>query len=174
MKDMVLAATPVLRGIARVALWLSAIGLVLMTAFVAWQVFGRFVLNNTPTWTETLSVLVMGWFIFLGAAVGIREGYHLSFDVVLYFMPERGRQVLYTLSDIAIVGFSLCMVGYGWQLAAGTWQSTVPNLGISGGVVFLALIAGGILMFLFSLERLARRAVGLKTARFGDDYPEDL
>ena len=174
MKATLLAVTPVLRGMARVSLWLSAAGLVLMTAFVAWQVFGRFVLNSTPTWTETSSVIIMGWFIFLGAAVGIREGYHLSFDVVLYFLPERGRQVLYTVSDLAVLGFSGCMAWYGWELAAGTWRTTVPNLGISGGFIFVALICGGVLMFLFSLERLARRAAGLRTARFGDEMPDDL
>lgn len=169
-----LAATPALRGIARIALLLSAVGVVLMTAFVAWQVFGRYVLNDTPTWTETLSVVIMGWFIFLGAAVGIREGYHLSFDVLLHFLPDRGKRVLFTISDLAVLVFSACMVGYGYQLAAGTWTSTVPNLGISGGVVFLALIAGGCLMVLFSLERLARRLAGLETARFGDQTPDDL
>lgn len=174
MKSSILAVTPVLRAVARIALLLSAIGLVLMTVFVAWQVFGRFVLNDTPTWTETLSVIVMGWFIFLGAAVGIREGYHLSFDVVLYFLPDRGKKVLFTISDIAVLGFSACMVVYGWQLAAGTWNSTVPNLGVSGGMVFLALIAGGILMALFSLERLARRFAGMGTARFGEKLPDDL
>jgi TRAP-type C4-dicarboxylate transport system permease small subunit len=174
MKTMIAAVTPALRWIARISLWISATGLVVMTAFVAWQVFGRFVLNDTPTWTETGSILIMGWFIFLGAAVGIREGYHLSFDVVLYFLPERGRQVLYTISDIAVLGFAGCMVAYGAQLAAGTWRSTVPNLGVSGGVVFLALIAGGLLMSLFSLERLLRRAAGLGTARFGESMPDDL
>lgn len=174
MKSLIYSVTPALQGIARVALWVSATGLVLMTVFVAWQVFGRFVLNDTPTWTETSSVLIMGWFIFLGAAVGIREGYHLSFDVVLYFLPERGKEILHTISDFAVLGFSVCMVAYGWQLAAGTWSSTVPNLGISGGAVFLALIAGGVLMSLFTLERLARRFAGLRTARFGEDYPDDL
>lgn len=174
MKSLLLTVTPALRGLAKISLWLSATGIVLMTAMVAWQVFGRFVLNDTPTWTETTSILIMGWFIFLGAAVGIREGYHLSFDVVLYFMPERGRRILHTISDLVVLGFSVCMAGYGIQLAAGTWSSTVPNLGISGGIVFLALVAGGVLMSIFSLERLARRHVGLGTARFGEESPSDL
>ncbi|TIP74165.1 MAG: TRAP transporter small permease, partial [Mesorhizobium sp.] len=53
-------------GIARVmsrvstaALWIAGIGLVLMTAFVAWQVFGRYVLNRSPSWTEQGSVMLM-------------------------------------------------------------------------------------------------------------------
>lgn len=154
--------------IARCALWASGIGLVLMTAFIAWQVFGRFVLNDTPTWTESWSVIIMGWFIFLGAAVGIREGYHLSFDVLLYVLPMRVRYWLYTVSDVVVVSFGIGMMVYGFQLADKTWNTTIPNLGITGAAAFVALILGGFLMTLFSLERILRRACGLVTARFGE------
>ena len=58
-----------------------------MTAFVAWQVFGRYVLNRSPSWTEPGSVMLMSWFIFLGAAVGVRENNHMGFDVLLYVLP---------------------------------------------------------------------------------------
>ena len=163
-----------LGALATLCLWLSGLGLVLMTAFIAWQVFGRFVLNDTPTWTETSSVLLMGWFVFLGAAVGIREGYHLSFDVVLYVLPRRAQRILHTVSDIAVAAFAAGMIAYGWQLSAGTWGTTIPNLGWSGGIVFLALTSGGVVMLVFALERLARRAAGLPTPRFGDDADEDL
>lgn len=160
--------------LARIALMISGTGLVLMTAFISWQVFGRFVLNDTPTWTESYSVLIMGWFIFLGAAVGIREGYHLSFDVFLYLMPDRVKQVMHTLSDIVVIAFGGGMVAFGYQLAAATWQTTIPNIGLPGGAAFVAIISGGVLMVLFTLERIARRYAGLVTARFGEsELPEE-
>jgi TRAP-type C4-dicarboxylate transport system permease small subunit len=156
--------------VSRMALRLSAIGLVLMTAFIAWQVFGRFVLNDTPTWTETVSIQLMGWFIFLGAAVGIREGYHLSFDVMLLVLPERVKLRLYTVSDIVVIAFALGMVVYGMKLVIGTWDGTIPNLGVPAGVNYLSIVAGGVLMTIFSVERVARRLAGLPTARFGEDH----
>ena len=79
--------------LAQIALWLAGIGLVLMTAMIAAQVFWRYVLNDSLIWTEPASVMIMGWFIFLGAAVGIREGYHLSFDVLLYVLPDKAQAV---------------------------------------------------------------------------------
>ncbi|MGR3803774.1 TRAP transporter small permease [Marinibacterium profundimaris] len=173
MKDKIRTLSSAIRVLTTVALWLSATGLVLMTAFIAWQVYGRFVLNDTPTWTETSSVLLMGWFILLGAAVGIREGNHLSFDVLLFVLPDRVKRVFYTVSDIVVIAFALGMVVYGIQLASNAWSTTIPNLGFSGGIVFLALICGGILMVLFSVERILRRMVGLPTARFGEDPVEE-
>lgn len=168
MQNIVEKFSSVLRVVSLVSLWLSGFGLVLMTAFITWQVFGRFVLNDTPTWTESSSVILLSWFIILGAAVGIREGNHLSFDVLLYVLGPKTKAVLHTISDGVVIAFGAGMTVYGIQLAKTTWATTIPNLGFSGGVIFLALITGGILVISFSLERILRRITGLHTARFGE------
>lgn len=169
MQDMVLKLSAAIARATRVFLWLAAAGLVGMTTLIGWQVWGRFVLNDTPTWTETTSILLMGWFIFLGAAVGVREGNHLSFDVLLYVLPDRVQRLFHTISDFVVIAFGGGMVWYGWQLAETTWATTIPNLGITGAAAFFSLIVGGVLMILLSVERLLRRAVGLNTSRFGED-----
>lgn len=156
-------------ALARLALWVAGVGLVLMTAFIAAQVFWRYVLNDSIIWTEPAAVMIMGWFIFLGAAVGIREGYHLSFDVLLYVLPHRAKMVLYTLSDLFVTAFGCGMVWYGSSLAYKTSGNDMPSLGISGAWNFLPVVFGGALIVLFSAERIARRAAGLPTNRFGDD-----
>lgn len=173
MQSFMLTIARGLGTVATLALWLAGTGLVLMTVFVAWQVFGRFVLNDSPTWTESLSTIIMGWFVFLGAAVGIREGYHLSFDVLIHVLPQRVRLWLFTVSDLVVAGFGAGMFWFGWQLSAGTWDSTLPNVGLPTGVTYLALVFSGALMVIFSAERVARRLAGLPTARFGDPEPED-
>ncbi len=159
-------------ALARLALWIAGIGLVMMTAFIAAQVFWRYVLNDSIIWTEPASVMIMGWFIFLGAAVGIREGYHLSFDVLLYMIPHRGKMVLYSISDTAVAAFGGGMAWFGWSLAAKAASNIMPSLGISDAWSFIPLIIGGVLVVLFSIERIARRAAGLPTARFGEDTEE--
>lgn len=158
--------------IGRIALTLSGVGLVLMTVFVFAQVFSRYLLGHSLFWAEPASIILMGWFIFLGAAVGIREGYHLSFDVVLYFLPERACLWLYTLSDVIVGGFALAMVKYGWQLSMKTLHETISGLGVSGAFNYLPIVGGGALLALFCLERILRRLAGLPTARFGDDHDE--
>lgn len=159
--------------IARFSLWLSGFGLILMTGMIAAQVFYRYVLNDSIQWTEPASVMIMGWFIFLGAAVGIREGYHLSFDVLLYVLPQKTKLFLYSLSDVIVTCFGLGMIVYGWQLAEKTASNKLPTLGISGAYDFAPIVGGGILIVFFSIERVARRAAGLPTARFGDDTTVD-
>ncbi len=159
--------------LARIALWIAGTGLVLMTVFVFAQVFVRYVLNNSLHWAEPASVMIMGWFIFLGAAVGVREGYHLSFDVLLYVLSDRVVKVLHTISDIVVAAFGFGMAWFGYDLAARAMGSLMPGLGVSRALEFFPLISGGVLLLLFSIERILRRAAGLHTARFGEDDPED-
>ncbi|MCB1884926.1 MAG: TRAP transporter small permease [Geminicoccaceae bacterium] len=154
----------VFSALATVALWISGLGLVLMTAFVAWQVWGRFVLNDSPSWTEPASVMLMAWFIFLGAAVGVREGYHLGFDVLLYAVPPAVAAAMKSLSDLVVLAFGVGMAVYGYQLTVRTWDATLPALGLPGGFDYMPLVGGGALVVLFSLERLARRFAGLENA----------
>lgn len=163
----------VLGIIGRIALYLAAAGLVLMTALIAAQVFWRYVLNDSIIWTEPGSVMVMGWFIFLGAAVGVREGYHLSFDVLLMVLPRRAKLICHSISDIVVIAFGGGMIWYGMQLALKTAGNKLPSLGISGAFDFAPLVAGGVLLVLFSLERLARRAAGMPTARFGEELTDE-
>lgn len=155
--------------LARVGLLVSGAGLVVMTAMISAQVFWRYVLNDSLIWTEPASILVMGWFILLGAAIGIREGYHLSFEVLLYVLPDQVKLILYSISDAVVTAFGVGMVYYGWKLAMKTAETTLPSLGVSGAVSFLPIICGGVLVVLFSLERLARRAAGLPTSRFAEE-----
>ncbi|WP_081995302.1 TRAP transporter small permease [Paracoccus sp. PAMC 22219] len=155
-------------AIAQAALWLAGIGLVLMTAFVFAQVFFRYAMGSSLFWAEPAAVMLMGWFIFLGAAVGVKEGYHLSFDVGLMVVPESWRPWFHSLSDVVVTAFGFGMAWFGWQLAARAASGVVPGIGISRLWDFAPLIGGGILLMLFSVERILRRAAGLKTMRFGD------
>ncbi len=159
--------------LAQIGLWVAGSGVVVMTVFIFAQVFVRYVLNSSLPWTEPAAVMIMGWFIFLGAAVGIREGYHLSFDVLLYFLPEGAKPWLFTISDIVVAGFGVGMVKFGAELAAKTAGNKLPSLGISGAFDFLPIVFGGVLLVIFCLERIARRAAGLPTSRFGDDHEPD-
>lgn len=149
-----------LSALSTASLWLAGVGLVLMTAFVAWQVFGRYVLNRSPSWTEPASVMLMSWFIFLGAAVGVRENNHLGFDVLVYVLPRGGKRVLRMISDLVILAFGIGMIWYGAQLVALTWSSVLPSLGISGAFDYFPLVAGGVLASIFALERMALRLAG--------------
>lgn len=160
MRNYLLTASNLLRCISKLSLVISAIGLVAMTIIVGYQVFARFILNNSPSWTEGTSILIMSWFIFLGAAVGVREKFHMGFDVLLYCLPETATPWLRSLSDIAIMIFGLGMFYYGLQLVIQTWAVRIPVLGIPTGFSYMPIVVSGFLICIFILERLLLRFAG--------------
>jgi TRAP-type C4-dicarboxylate transport system permease small subunit len=151
----------ILTALSTAALWLASAGLVAMTVIVGWQVFTRYVLNWSNAWTEPAAILLMSWFILLGAAVGIRENYHLGFDVLLYVLPKSSKRVLRSISDVVVIAFAGGMIFFGLQLVALGWPARMPSLGIPEGVKYIPLVAGGALIILFALERLALRWSGV-------------
>jgi TRAP-type C4-dicarboxylate transport system permease small subunit len=148
------ALSRIVNRIATVALWSAAIGLVAMTAAIAWQVFGRYVLNDSPHWTEPGSLLLMSWFILIGAAVGVRESDHLGFEIGLASAPPKLRRLMKATSFALITAFGLGMAWYGAKLSAGTWSAKMSGLPIPQGVDYLPLVLGGLLIALFALEKL--------------------
>jgi TRAP-type C4-dicarboxylate transport system permease small subunit len=136
------------------SLLLAGAGLVAMTVIVAWTVFGRYVLNATPTWGEPVSLFLMLWFILLGGAVGVREMDHMGFDVGLHYAQGRWKRALVVVNESLVAIFGFAMVIYGWLLAAKVWDDRLPMIGISKGWDYVPLIAGGALVALFSLEKL--------------------
>jgi TRAP-type C4-dicarboxylate transport system permease small subunit len=147
------------RGLAwlsRLALWSAGAGLVLMTGVVAWGVFGRYVLNDTPVWAEPVALFLMSWFIIFGAAVGVREGDHLGFEVGLAHAPAGLARALRLVTQLLVAGFGIAMVWYGTELSAGTWSAAMPVLGIPQGWDTVPIAAGGALIVLFALERAWR------------------
>jgi TRAP-type C4-dicarboxylate transport system permease small subunit len=146
--------------IATVALWSAAIGLIAMTAAIAWQVFCRYLLNDSPHWTEPGSLLLMSWFILIGAAVGVRESDHLGFEIGLSMAPPKLRRAMKATSFGLIALFGLGMAWYGAKLAAGTWSASMSGLSIPQGVDYLPLVIGGVLITLFAIEKLLHLFAG--------------
>ncbi|MGL4965951.1 MAG: TRAP transporter small permease [Inquilinus sp.] len=144
------------------ALWLAGLGMLGMTVTVGWQVFARYVLNDTPSWSEPLTLQLMGWFILLGAAIGVREAFHLGLDILQHALPRPVARALEIINLVLVLVFGAAMAWYSLQLAIGTWTAVIPVLDIPGGFDFLPMVVGGILITLFAAERLVEQIAGLE------------
>lgn len=144
------------------ALWIAGAGMIGMTIVVGWQVFARYVLNDTPSWAEPMTLQLMAWFILLGAAVGVRESFHLGLDILRLALPPGLARGLDIVNLVLVLGFGVAMTWYSALLAIGTWTAVIPVLDIPGGFDFLPLVAGGVLITLFAAERLVEQLAGLE------------
>ena len=149
-----------LDGIAAFCRLLTGISLVVLTVIFGWLVFGRYVLNATPTWVEQVALLLVMTIAFLGAAVGVHENTHLSVNVFRGAVTARLRSLFVIATDLLLAGFGMLMLWYGGQLTLFKWGSMIPLIHVPEGLRSLPLTIGGGLILLFSLGHLVRLALG--------------
>ena len=141
---------------ARVSRWLigfGSIGLIAMTAIIGWQVFGRFVLDSSPSWTEQASLILMIWYVMFAAAAGVYEGFHIRIALIEEKLGERARPLLRVVAGV-IVQIGIVLLVYGAQLCWAVRGNVVPSLGVSRSVAYIPLPVSGLLMALFALPQL--------------------
>jgi len=150
-----------LDALAYLATALSGVFMVVLVASFGWLVFGRYVLNSTPTWVEQMALLLVTNITFLAAAVGIHERTHLSVDILSLCVPKRVNQFINIVIDLSLLIFGVTMAFYGKELVDFAWLRKIPLLGISDGIRYFPVVAGGVLISLFSGYRVVIGVVAL-------------
>jgi TRAP-type C4-dicarboxylate transport system permease small subunit len=140
---------------------ITGVSLVVLTVIFGWLVFGRYVLNATPTWVEQVALLLVMVIAFLGAAVGVHEHTHLSVVMLRNLVHQRVRAVLVFISDVIMAGFGALMMWYGAKLTIFKWGSLIPLIQLPEGLRSLPLTIGGGLILIFSIGHLIRLFLGV-------------
>jgi TRAP-type C4-dicarboxylate transport system permease small subunit len=133
---------------------IACIALVGMTLVEAWQVYARYVLNNSPSWTEPVVLLLMSIAMMFGAAAGVRSESHFGFFITIHLAPPKVRRVLLTISRLIVTGIGLVLAFWGTVLLLDDWHIPMAAAPLPQGLVFLPIGLGGALIALFALERL--------------------
>lgn len=131
----------------------SGFALVVMTLIIILQVFGRYVLNASPVWAEQAALLILIWCVFIAAAAGVREGFHIRISVLVDRLPNRLRGLIDRVSNLVVALFGVAMIVFGVELASATWHHVIPTLGIPRGFAYIPIALSGLLVTLFSIER---------------------
>ncbi|MCO6384833.1 TRAP transporter small permease [Oceanicola sp. 502str15] len=139
---------------------LTGLSLVVLTVIFGWLVFGRYVLNATPTWVEQVALLLIMVIAFIGAAVGVHENSHLSVMALRTSVPVWVRNGLVVLSDLLLLCFGGMMAFYGAKLTLFKWGSSIPLIHMPEGLRSLPLTIGGGLIVLFTFGHLLRFVLG--------------
>jgi TRAP-type C4-dicarboxylate transport system permease small subunit len=140
--------------VARCVIALACIALVTMTLVEAWQVFARYVLNDSPSWTEPVALLLMSAAMMFGAAAGVRNEAHFGFFLVVHIASPPVRTVLVTISRLMIIAIGLLLGFWGGVLLGDGWDVRMAGAPLPQGLYFLPICVGGVLIALFAFERL--------------------
>ena len=140
--------------IARWGMYAAVAGLLTIVAIVFYQVFGRYVLNASPTWTENLALVLILYVTLIGAAVGVRDAGHIGMESLLVLLPDGPRNKIELLIHALVALFGAAMAYNGWILGASVGTVKIANLGLPEVVRYVPLVLSGLLIISFSLEHI--------------------
>ncbi len=141
-------------GLSKASLVLAVVGLIAVILCVQWQVIGRYVFNDTPTWAEALALLLVLFVTAFGLAVGVRDAGHIGLESMVALLPERWRHRIELLIHALVGTFGALMVYGGGQWMLAKWGEKKPMLPVPDGIDYLPIVLAGALIVLFSIEHI--------------------
>ena len=144
----------ILGPVAKLAVGIAGAAIVGMALVEAWQVFARYVLNDSPSWTEPLALLMMSTAMMFGAAAGVRSNRHFGFFLLLERLRPTARRALIVLARAIAAAVGLMLSGWGARMLSDAWDFPMAGAPLPQGMVYLPVCLGGALMALFAIEQI--------------------
>ena len=151
-----------------VARWERGVAVALLgvtVIIVVLQVFFRYVLNSSLSWSEEAARYLFIWAALLGFSSSVEARRLFSFEMLAARLPAFGRRVCAGLYVIAALVFLWAIVVNGGLLAARTMSQTSPAMGLPMAAAYAALPIGGVLIALHFLAALGAPAPAASTSR---------
>lgn len=165
----------ILRPLADICVWIleavSTLALICITFSFGWLVFGRYVLNDTPTWVEHTTIILIGVITFLMMAANQKHGKNLAVGILIDRIAPGPRAYALAAIDILVVIMGITIAIYGYRLAIFNASQRIPMLGISEGIRMIPLMVGGAALALFSTVDAIERITNTKSEEGGSDAP---
>lgn len=146
-----------LDALASASIVVAAVALVGLVAVQGWQVFARYVINNSPSWTEPATILLLSTAMSFGAAAGVHAGRHFGFYLLADAMRPAARCVVDAVVCLVIVAIGVVLAYWGVQLLFDSIDVRMAGAPLPQSIAYLPLSLGGLLMAAFAIDRFAVR-----------------
>jgi TRAP-type C4-dicarboxylate transport system permease small subunit len=127
-------------------------GMVLVGFF---QVFSRFMLNKTPSWSEEIQIFGHIWLVFLAIPIAYRRGAHFTVEAVRRQYSLGMHKVFDLMVEFLWAGFAVVTAWYSYRVSLVAGRSVSPGLEIPMSYPYYGMIIGSLYLLLVVTRRLA-------------------
>ena len=144
----------VLEKLADVVIYIAVAALLGLVVVQGWQVFARYVINDSPSWTEPVTLLLLSTTMSMGAAAGVYTNRHFGFFLLAEQMHPLVKRVIDALVPLIVGTIGGFLAWWGWVLWLDGLHIKTAGANLPQSVNYLPLSIGGALMAVFALNRL--------------------
>lgn len=153
--------------------WALAAMLAVMTVLIGWQVFARFVMGDSLSFSEEISRFLMVWLVLLGSAYAARNGRLMKVDILETVVSDRFRPVVLLLAGFVSILFYLVLVVFGFMIMSAVSYQLTPATQISMSIPMAALPVGGVFLVLNTLYNMSAVVLGKEDVSEIDELVEE-
>lgn len=146
---------------------------VAMTVITVLQVFMRYVMQNSLTWSEEFARFCFIWLIYIGISYGVKRAKHVRVEAVLSLFKRRGKLIINLIANVLFLYFAIYATYYGFTImnAIQSTGQVAPSLGVPMSIMYLGMPIG---MLLTTIRLIQRSIYEIKLFREGKDNESPL
>ncbi|GHV41308.1 C4-dicarboxylate ABC transporter permease [Synergistales bacterium] len=143
----------------KVVLRFLTVLLMLMVIVINVQVFCRYVMNASLSWSEEVARYMFVWIVLLGASIGIKEWFHISVTFLVDRFPSKIRFAIDAVIKIMIAAFSVVLFYASCILVKAVSAQISAALGLPVPILYLCMPITSFLIFLHIVSSLADQLI---------------
>jgi len=143
--------------IARVCWYTCAVLMAGYTMLVFLQILSRNLLTISVPWCDEIALLLFGWTVFLGAAIGLHKKLHYVID----FLPasfSRANAVMDLAADFLALIIIALMLWAGTVFTKMGLRRSFSSILVPQAWLFVCMPLSAVFMILFSIENIVNDA----------------
>ncbi len=121
------------------------------------QVFNRFILNQSLSWSEEFQKYAHIWLIFFTIPVAYRKGSHIGMRVLFDRFPAKVKFYLEWIFDLMWLFLGGAVVFYTLRIMQVAARQESAGLGIPMSYVYVGLLGGGIYWMIVAVRQIIGR-----------------
>lgn len=131
----------------------------IITVVLGIQVFMRYVMHASLSWSEELARYCFIWLVYIGISYGAKIMRHIKIDAGLYLFPKNARKYIVITGDVVFFLFALVIVYYAWNLVGRQIKlgQLSPAMQIPMWIVYAAPLVGFTLTAIRQLQTIVFR-----------------
>lgn len=118
------------------------------------QVFNRFFLNRSLSWSEEFQIFCHVWIVFLAIPIAYRRGAHLAVESLRGMLPPRLGRIFDYLIELMWIWFAVALAYLSWRVSEVAKLQISPGLEIPMNYPYYGMVVGGAYLLLVVLRRI--------------------